>query len=107
MSEFKGQCFKASLSKFVEILENKIPAILVHANIKTNMGTIGHAWIECNNTVVDMTLSENDRLIDINKYYDSMEVLKIKKYSKIEVQDLLKRFGNKVYWEDWLIFTSK
>ena len=41
---------------------------------------------------------------DKNEYYEFAQIHKIVKYMGSEIQELIKTYGNKVVWADWLIY---
>lgn len=106
-NENTGKCFTLSFNKLQEVSKEKIPALLVHANIKIKDEVIGHAWVETNKYVVDMTQNKDARILKKQYFYDNIEIINIKKYTVQEVQNLLLKYGLRYYWEDWIIFSSK
>lgn len=99
-----GACFETAFKVFVLLAEKNIHGILVHANIAIEDKILGHAWVEYKNVVIDFTLPQGESIQDKNEYYESAQIYKIVKYTGNEIQELIKTYGNKVIWADWLIY---
>lgn len=99
-----GACFKTAFEVCVLLAEKNIYGTLVHANITIEDKILGHAWVEYENIVIDFTLSQGESIQDKNEYYEFAQIHKIVKYTGSEIQELIKTYGNKVVWADWLIY---
>lgn len=99
-----GKCFETAFKVFVLLAEKNIHGILVHANITIEDKILGHAWVEYENVVIDFTLPQGESIQDKNEYYEFAKIHKIVKYTGNEIQELIKTYGNKVVWVDWLIY---
>ena len=88
-NSYKHKCFETSIELLITLAENNILATLVHANITMEDRIAGHAWIEYNNIVIDLTLPLEYRIKEIDDFYELAKIKKIVKYSFFEVQKLL------------------
>lgn len=53
------KCFESSFEVFLTFLENGYKPLLVHANIFVENKILAHAWVEVDNTIIDLTQDEN------------------------------------------------
>ena len=106
-NKYKHKCFETSIELLMTLAENNILATLVHANITMEHGIAGHAWVEYNNIVIDLTQPLEYRISEIDKFYELAKIKKIIKYSFLEVQELVIATNDKSFiWVDWLIYND-
>jgi hypothetical protein len=102
----KGKCFKTAFEIFLFLAERKLHGRLAHANITMGDKTLGHAWVEYEDIVFDFTLQQDNWIQDKNEYYEFAKIQKIVKYSGGEIQELIKLYGDKIVWVDWIIYNE-
>lgn len=100
----RGNCLKVSLEACSILLEYGLHPELVHANIEMDNKIQGHAWLEYSNTIIDLTLDKTNWINGAKEYYEMTKIHQIKKYSMIEIQNLLLKNEGNYFWEDWFIF---
>ena len=92
VSEYKNNdythlCFKVSMEILIKLAENKIFAILVHANITIEHDTKGHAWIEYDDYIIDLTQPLQARIMKIEDFYEQAKIKRFIKYTLPEIQN--------------------
>jgi len=105
-NNYKHECIQASIEVLITLAENKISALLVHANIAIEDNIKGHAWVEYDNYVIDLTQPSEARIMETVDFYEQAKIKKIIKYTFPEIQKLLILNTKKssIYvWVDWLI----
>lgn len=101
----KGKCFTVCFESFILLNERGLKnGKIVHSNIKVDSKIFGHAWIEYDNFVLDLTQIESSWITDIEEYYESFSIVQIVKYDINEILQLLKTNPFSIVWEEWIKF---